>query len=1080
MGHGPHHLQQRRGQDDGGAARPHLRRLLLPHRSAERERAAEDARGARQREQAAPGRQEGQVRLRRRHGHEPHVVLVVLDDVDQRVRRAAARLQPRQRHPGEARLEVGDDRAVHARDRRVLVGRDQHAQDQPQGHARLRPQRGQRRLHGRRRRVHRGRLGLLGDLQRSGEVEDRRQGRDHVLPARPSPQGPLRVERHLGLGGTEIHLGRAQEAGETDAVGHDDGRGGPDGAVEAHGGAAAERALLGQDRQGRPVHGPAQEGRARREAQGALGLLLREMAGRAQGVQRRRHQGRDRRPQGHSQGARGGRRRRPQRGEVAGAGARPVRGPTLAHGSPRAGQTVDQATPPVSPPTTPSNVFSRFTTRPTTSPTVLNSAQIWPMRLPSGPVPPTRSSVTALSVTLSPSRSSVRPANERWSTSQVAAWATAALRVASDELVVAVTGSARGPLIPLRASAPLATPEIIPTAWIVPLRFSNLTMLKEPVNVPPPVTVPVNGTTSFADDDFEPPPSFDFESSAPATDTGPIAVTSIRTLSRVDRALMLHPPGERSWALKGSSRIATWELGVQTRCPRVRLVLRVSWSLVTDPHGLARGLTNYGDADFSLYLRRSFATSMGYSREMLARPVVGIAQSASGFNNCHRHFPELIDAVKRGVVAAGGLPLDFPTISLGEVFLSPTSMMFRNLMSIDVEEMIRAQLMGAASADVPAVQLLAGPMMPMAYHGERLGACTDCRRFWAKYRAGGLSATEIQEIEGNLAATAGTCAVMGTASTMAALAETLGMALPGTAAIPAVHADRLRAAEASGRQAVALATAGLRPSRIMTAKAIENALRVLLAIGGSTNAIIHLTAIAGRVGVPISLTRLNELSDSTPVLVDLKPTGQHYMSDLHAAGGVGAVLRELKPLLHLDCLTVSGETLGARLAAEPGWVDRAVVRPLDDPYQKQGGLVALFGSLAPGGAILKRSAADSALFEREGRAVVFSSMDDLAARIDAADLDVTPDDFLVMQNAGPKSGYAMPEAGYLPIPARLAKAGVKDMVRISDARMSGTAYGTIVLHVSPEAAVGGPLALVKSGDRIRLSVARRVLDLRVP
>src|SRR5262245_26074285 len=513
--------------------------------------------------------------------------------------------------------------------------------------------------------------------------------------------------------------------------------------------------------------------------------------------------------------------------------------------------------------------------------------------------------------------------------------------------------------------------------------------------------------------------------------------------------------------------------------------------------GLARGLTNYGDADFSLYLRRSFATSMGYSREMLARPVVGIAQSASGFNNCHRHFPELIDAVKRGVVAAGGLPLDFPTISLGEVFLSPTSMMFRNLMAIDVEEMIRAQpmdavvlvggcdktvpaqLMGAASADVPAVQLLAGPMMPMPYHGERLGACTDCRRFWAKYRAGGLDAAQITEIEGNLATTAGTCAVMGTASTMASIAETLGMALPGTAAIPAVHADRLRAAEASGRQAVALAAAGLRPSQIITAKSVENALRVLLAIGGSTNAIIHLTAIAGRVGVPISLNRLNELSDSTPVLVDLKPTGQHYMSDLHAAGGVGAVLRELKPLLHLDCLTVTGDTLGARLAAEPGWVDRAVVRPLDDPYQKQGGLVALFGSLAPNGAILKRSAADAALFEREGRAGVVSSLDDLAVRVERADLDVSPDDFLVLQNAGPKSGYAMPEAGYLPIPAKLAKTGVKDMVRISDARMSGTAYGTIVLHVSPEAAVGGPLALVKNGDRIKLSVRERRIDLLV-
>jgi dihydroxy-acid dehydratase len=513
--------------------------------------------------------------------------------------------------------------------------------------------------------------------------------------------------------------------------------------------------------------------------------------------------------------------------------------------------------------------------------------------------------------------------------------------------------------------------------------------------------------------------------------------------------------------------------------------------------GLGRGLTNYGDADFSIYLRRSFANSMGYSREMLERPVVGIAQSASGFNNCHRHVPELVDAVKRGVIAAGGLPLDFPTISLGEVFLSPTSMMFRNLMSIDVEEMIRAQpmdavvlvggcdktvpaqLMGAASADVPAIQLLAGPMMPMPYHGERLGACTDCRRFWALYRAGGISKVEIDAIEGNLATTAGTCAVMGTASTMAAITEALGMALPGTAAIPAVHADRLRAAEATGRQAVVAARARLTPSRIITPAAVENALRVLLAIGGSTNAIIHLTAIAGRCGIPVSLHRLNELSDSTPVLVDLKPTGRHYMSDLHAAGGLGAVLRELRALLDLDCLTVTGETLGQRLAAESPWVDRDVVRPVHEPYQKEGGLVALFGSLAPSGAILKRSAADPALFEREGRAVVFSSLEDLAARVDAPDLDVAPDDFLVLQNAGPRSGYAMPEAGYLPIPGKLARAGVKDMVRISDARMSGTAYGTIVLHVSPEAAIGGPLALVRSGDRIRLSVAERRLDLLV-
>jgi dihydroxy-acid dehydratase len=521
-------------------------------------------------------------------------------------------------------------------------------------------------------------------------------------------------------------------------------------------------------------------------------------------------------------------------------------------------------------------------------------------------------------------------------------------------------------------------------------------------------------------------------------------------------------------------------------------------SLVTDnkKHGIARGLTNYGDADFSLYLRRSFAKSTGLSAEMLARPVVGIAQAAGGFNSCHRHFPELVDAVKRGVLAAGGLPLDFPTISLGEIFLNPTSMMFRNLMAMDVEEMIRAQpmdavvlvggcdktvpalLMGAASADLPAVQLVGGPMLPMSYRGERLGACTDCRRFWAKYRAKEISAHEIEGIEGNLATTAGSCAVMGTASTMAALAEALGMSLPGTAAIPAVHADRLRAAEASGRQAMAMIGTDLRPSRIITEKSIENALRVLLAIGGSTNALIHLTAIAGRVGVKISLDRLNAISDETPILVDLKPTGQHYMSDLFSAGGIGAVMRELKPLLHLDCMTVTGEMLGERLSGDT-FVDRAVVRPLSDPFQSQGGLVALFGSLAPNGAIIKRSAADPRLFEREGRAVVFTSLDDLAARIDAPDLDVTPDDFLVLQNAGPKSGYAMPEAGYLPIPAKLARAGVKDMVRISDARMSGTAYGTIVLHVSPEAAIGGPLALVRNGDRIALSVSRRSLELKV-
>ncbi len=517
----------------------------------------------------------------------------------------------------------------------------------------------------------------------------------------------------------------------------------------------------------------------------------------------------------------------------------------------------------------------------------------------------------------------------------------------------------------------------------------------------------------------------------------------------------------------------------------------------TKPVGLARGLTNYGDRDFARYLRLSFARSMGHSTAMLAKPVIGIAGTFSEFNNCHRLVPELVAAVKRGVLAAGGLPLEFPTTSLGEAFLSPTSLFFRNLMAMDTEEMIRgqpmdavvlvggcdktvpAQLMGAISANVPAIQLVTGPMMTGRWRGERLGACTDCRRFWARYRAGDVDAATIAEVEGNLATTAGTCAVMGTASTMAALTETLGMMLPGTAAIPAVHADRLRAAEATGMAAMRLAANQVTPEQIVTEKSVENALRVLLAIGGSTNAIVHLTAIAGRAGIKVDLNRLNALSDTTPVLVDLKPTGPFYMEDLNAAGGIGAILRELKPLLHLDCLTVSGQTLGERLEEPAPYIDRAVVKTLEEPLQPVGGLVALFGSLAPRGAILKRAAADPALFEREGRAVVFTSLEDLAARIDDPDLDIDADDFMVLQHAGPLSPSGMPEAGYLPIPAKLGRAGVKDIVRISDARMSGTAYGTIVLHVSPDAASGGPLGLVRNGDRIRLSVKHRRIDLLV-
>ncbi|MFO1398287.1 MAG: dihydroxy-acid dehydratase [Burkholderiales bacterium] len=514
------------------------------------------------------------------------------------------------------------------------------------------------------------------------------------------------------------------------------------------------------------------------------------------------------------------------------------------------------------------------------------------------------------------------------------------------------------------------------------------------------------------------------------------------------------------------------------------------------PKGLDGGLTNYGDPDFARFLRRSFARSMGLSTAMLAKPVVGIAVTPSDFNNCHRGVPELADAVARGVLAAGGLPRQFPTISLGEVFLNPTSMMFRNLMAMDVEEMIRAQpmdavvlvggcdktvpaqLMGAASAGKPAVQLVTGPMMTGRHRGQRLGACTDCRGFWAKYRAGTVDRDEIEAVEGRLATTMGTCAVMGTASTMACIAEALGMALPGSAAIPAVHADRLVAAEACGTLAVRLTAQPILPRAVITAKSVENALRVLLAIGGSTNALVHLTAIAGRLGIAIGYDRLNEISDETPVLVDLKPVGEGYMEDFFAAGGVGAVLRELRPLLHLDCIGVDGHTLRERLAEPLPWVERKVIRPLADPIAATGGLVALRGTLAPGGAIVKRAAATPSLFEVEGRAVVFTSLDDMSRRIDDPDLDVRPDDILVLQNAGPRA-CGMPEAGYLPIPAKLARAGVADMVRISDARMSGTAYGTIVLHVAPEAAIGGPLAAVRDGDRIRLSVADKRLDLLV-
>ena len=515
-----------------------------------------------------------------------------------------------------------------------------------------------------------------------------------------------------------------------------------------------------------------------------------------------------------------------------------------------------------------------------------------------------------------------------------------------------------------------------------------------------------------------------------------------------------------------------------------------------DTRGLRRGLTHYGDRGFSLFLRKSFAMSMGYSEADFDRPIIGIANTSSGFNNCHRSVPDLVEAVKRGVMYAGGLPVDFPTISLGEPYLNPTSMLFRNLMAMDTEEMIRAQpidavvliggcdktipaqLMAAASANIPAISLAVGPMLTGSWRGERLGACTDCRRQWGRYRAGELDDQEIIDVGQQLSTTAGTCMVMGTASTMALMTEALGMMLPGSATVPAVHAERLRIAEATGERAVELIEENLIPSSIINEFSLSNAFRVMLAVGGSTNALIHMTAVAGRLGIKVDLQKLDDMSRNTPVIVDLKPSGENYMEDLFRAGGLGPILRELRPLLHLDCMTISGQTLGDHIPKSLSWAQE-VVKPMDEPLKEEGGIVVLQGNLAPGTAIIKHSAATPELLQHEGRAVVFENLEDLAERIDDPNLDVKKDDVLVLRNAGPKGAPGMPESGYIPIPKKLAEAGVKDMVRISDARMSGTAFGTIVLHVCPESYVGGPLCLVQNGDRIVLDVKGRRLDLAV-
>ena len=510
-------------------------------------------------------------------------------------------------------------------------------------------------------------------------------------------------------------------------------------------------------------------------------------------------------------------------------------------------------------------------------------------------------------------------------------------------------------------------------------------------------------------------------------------------------------------------------------------------------------LTSYGDPGFSRFLRNAYQKGQGYSDEDLRKPVVGICNTWSELNHCHQHLRTIAEAVKRGVWQEGGLPLEFPTISLGEILLSPTSMLYRNLAAMDTEEMIRgqpidavvllggcdkttpAQLMGAASADRPAIVVSAGPMLNGRWNGQDLGACTDCRRYWSEYRAGAIDDQALRELQDSLFRSAGTCMVMGTASTMASVTEALGMALPTNAAIPAVDSRRLRLAEESGRRAAQMARdGGPRPSEIMSREAFENAIRVIAAIGGSTNAVVHLIAVAGRLGIELPLELFDRLARETPLLLSARPSGQYQMEQIFEAGGIPALMKELEPLLHLDQPTVTGRTQRQNLAeVQRAERYREIIATLEQPFQPEGGLAILRGNLAPDGAVIKHAAASKDKLQHRGRAVVFASQADLAARIDDPDLDIGPDDIMVLQNAGPVGAPGMPESGMLPSPKKLLERGVRDIVRISDARMSGTAYGTIVLHVAPESAVGGPLGLVRDGDMIELDVPNRRIELLV-
>jgi len=516
-------------------------------------------------------------------------------------------------------------------------------------------------------------------------------------------------------------------------------------------------------------------------------------------------------------------------------------------------------------------------------------------------------------------------------------------------------------------------------------------------------------------------------------------------------------------------------------------------------NGTLRSARWFGPETVVGLLHRASVKAEGFSEASLdGRPVVGICNSWSELVHCNVHLRGLAAAVKRGVLEAGGLPLEFPTISLSENLMKPTTMLYRNLMAMDVEETIRAhpldaivllagcdktipaQLMGAASAGVPAIMLTGGPGQAAYFQGRELGVGTDLWEYTAELRAGRLSKEEYAELESALIPSFGHCNELGTASTLAGVVEALGMCLPGTAAIPAVDARRAAAAERTGSRAVELATTDVAPERILTAAAFENAITLLMAIGGSTNAVIHLLALAGRVGVELDLERFDEIARRTPVLANLRPSGKHLFADFFRVGGVPALLNELRSLLDEDALLISGETMGEHLDTVSADADGDVIAPFASPRHEEGGMAVLRGNLAPRGALIKHIAASPELLQHRGRALVFEDMDDLVERIDDPDLPATPDSVLVLRHAGPIGAPGFPEWGMLPMPQRLLEQGVRDMVRISDARMSGTAFGTVVLHVAPEAAAGGPLAAVRDGDEIVLDTEQRRLDLAVP